>query len=349
MGKGKISIRNHYNQRKKIYIPKCSSKVVVIFILIYMFFFFGCKKYSDVVQDEAIKEFRGHTSWVTSVTFSPNGRQALSASIDKTLCLWQVTTGRLEHVFRGHRSKVWSVAFGPDGTYAVSGGISSVRLWDISTVTQGKILMKSSFLSRKAFDRVAFSPCGKYVISNPVRLCVFDISTGKKLRIFEKQHFLRIEDFALSPDGKIVAASNWFSKKIFLWDFLTGNGLGVLGKHKGWVTALAFSPDSKYVLSGSFDQTIRYWEVSTAKEMRTFIGHKGSVWSVAFSPDGRYVLTGGDDMIVHLWNVSTGKELKQFTGHTRPILSVTFSPGGRYALSGSEDHTVRLWDLSVAK
>ena len=65
--------------------------------------------------------------------------------------------------------------------------------------------------------------------------------------------------------------------------------------HSGDITSVAFSPDGRYVLTGSWDDTAKLWDTATGREIRTFKGHSGDVVSVAFSPDGRYVLTGSRD------------------------------------------------------
>src|SRR3989304_3137688 len=94
------------------------------------------------------------------------------------------------------------------------------------------------------------------------------------------------------------------------------------------VPSVAFSPDGRYTLTGSFDSTLKLWDVSTGEQIRIFKGHKRLVNSVAFSPDGRYALSG-DGGVVKLWDVATGSEKWTFK---EAAYSVTFSPDGRYAL-----------------
>lgn len=112
----------------------------------------------------------------------------------------------------------------------------------------------------------------------------------------------------------------------------------------GWIDAVAYSPDGRFVLTGS--QEARLWEVDTGRELRRFEGHLYGVRSVAFSPDGRQVLTGGDST-ARIWDTATGLELRRFEGHTSDVRAAAFSPNGRYVVTASVDGTARLWDTAT--
>jgi len=119
--------------------------------------------------------------------------------------------------------------------------------------------------------------------------------------------------------------------------------------HTAWVYAVAVSPDGKYVLTGSLDNTARLWEAASGREIRSFTGHNAGVVAVAFSPDGQYVLTGSNDQTARLWETATGREIRSFTGHTAGLTRVAFSPDGRYVLTGSGDNTARLWETATGQ
>ncbi len=86
--------------------------------------------------------------------------------------------------------------------------------------------------------------------------------------------------------------------------------------HTNGVVSVAFSPDGRYALSGSYDKTMKLWDVSSGQAVRTFSGHSHYVSSVAFSPDGRYALSGSYDKTMKLWDVSSGQVVRTFSGHT---------------------------------
>ncbi|KIJ50137.1 hypothetical protein M422DRAFT_245942 [Sphaerobolus stellatus SS14] len=119
--------------------------------------------------------------------------------------------------------------------------------------------------------------------------------------------------------------------------------------HKHMVCSVSFSPDGRYIASGSYDHTVHLWSVETGMPVgQPYEGHTDSVKSVSFSPDGRYFASGSADHTVCLWSVETGMQVGQpYEGHTARVSSVSFSPNGRYIASGSDDHTVCLWSVET--
>ena len=118
--------------------------------------------------------------------------------------------------------------------------------------------------------------------------------------------------------------------------------------HTQAVIGIAFSPDGRYVLTGSIDWTAKLWDAATGAEVRTFSGDS-SVEGVAFSPDGKYVLTGNYERTAKLWDAATGAEVRTFSGHTSYVGRVAFSPDGKYVLTASYDGTAKLWDAATRR
>jgi len=120
--------------------------------------------------------------------------------------------------------------------------------------------------------------------------------------------------------------------------------------HENSVISVAFSPDGKTLVSGSWDKTLRLWDVATRKPLgEPLRGHEDRVYSVAFSPDGKTLVSGSDDKTLRLWDVATRKPLGEpLRGHEDMVLSVTFSPDGKTLVSRSFDKTLRLWDVDFA-
>ena len=108
-----------------------------------------------------------------------------------------------------------------------------------------------------------------------------------------------------------------------------------------------FSPDDRFVLTGSMDKTARLWDVQSGKELRTFNGHTSWIWSAAFSPDGQRVLTACVDGTAKLWDTATGHEVLTFRGHRAGVRGVAFSPDGQRVVTASEDRTARVWETAT--
>jgi hypothetical protein len=112
---------------------------------------------------------------------------------------------------------------------------------------------------------------------------------------------------------------------------------------------VAFSPDGKHVLTGSYDNTAVLWETVTGRMVHDFRGHTNRVSAASFSPDGRHVLTGSLDNTAVLWEAAPAAKVRSFLGHTAPVKVASFSADGKHVFTRSEDGTTRLWDAPTGK
>ncbi|HYU73243.1 MAG TPA: TIR domain-containing protein [Ktedonobacteraceae bacterium] len=111
--------------------------------------------------------------------------------------------------------------------------------------------------------------------------------------------------------------------------------------HTSSVFSVAWSPDGKYIASGSWDRTVRVWEALTGKTIVTYT--TDLIRSVAWSPNGKYIASGSTEKTVQVWEALTGKTIATYAEHTDQVCCVAWSPDGKYIASGSEDETVRVW------
>ncbi|KAG8752022.1 POC1 centriolar protein A [Serendipita sp. 396] len=310
--------------------------------------FIGCSE----SWPEPPREWQGHTSYVISVVFSPDGRWIVSGSWDKTIRLWDAETGQsLGEPLRGHTRAVTSVGFSPDGRRIVSGSWDeTICLWDAET---GQSLGEPLRGHTQAVTSVGFSPDGRRIVSGSEDMTIrlWDAETGQSLGEPLRGHIRGVTSVGFSPDGRrIVSGSE--DMTIHLWDAETGQSLGgPLRGHTQGVTSVGFSPDGRRIVSGSWNTTIRLWDAETGQSLgEPLRGHTREITSVGFSPDGRRIVSGSEDTTIRLWDAETGQSLGEpLRGHTRAVTSVGFSPDGRRIVSGSYDMTICLWDAETGQ
>jgi len=105
----------------------------------------------------------------------------------------------------------------------------------------------------------------------------------------------------LSPDGSIVAvAIDW---AILTFDVQKRMPLKEFTGHKGKVTSLAFSPDSRRIVTGSWDETVREWDVASGKELKSMSWKIGKISSLSYAPDGTRIAAGSTAGKVIIWDV----------------------------------------------
>ena len=206
------------------------------------------------------KESEGHSAFVNSACFSPDGKWILTASDDRTAKLWDADTGRLIRTFKDrHRHRVRSAVFSADGKKVLTASAdTTARIWDAAT---GKELRELAGHKYGILCAV-FSKDGQLVATgsddNSAR--IWNAETGKVLSVLEG-HTAAVTSVTFSPDGhRLLTGSQDFLTK--LWDADTSKEILTLKGHSQEVTSVAFGPTGRYALTGSRDGTAIIWLAS---------------------------------------------------------------------------------------
>ena len=297
---------------------------------------------SPTHTQELFATLKGHSHYVYSVSFSPDGQVLASGSVDKTIKLWDVGSRREIATLKGHSDWVLSVSFSPDGQVLASGSDDkTIKLWDVGSRREIATLKGHS----NSVWSVSFSPDGQVLASgsrdNTIKL--WDVGSRREIATL-KGHSNTVLSVSFSPDGQVLASGS-DDKTIKLWDVGSGREIATLKGHSHDVYSVSFSPDGQVLASGSRDGTIKLWDMDSRREIATLKGHSNSVFSVSFSPDGQVLASGSWDKTIKLWDVGSRREIATLKGHSGFVGSVSFSPDGQVLASGSEDKTIKLWDV----
>ncbi|XP_027329548.1 transducin beta-like protein 3 [Abrus precatorius] len=167
------------------------------------------------------------------------------------------------------------------------------------------------------------------------------------------QQFYAGGAFVVSSDASFIACA--CADSINIVDSANASIRSTLDGDSEPVTALALSPNDRFLFSSSHTRQIRVWDLSTLKCVRSWKGHDGPVMCMTCHPSGGLLATGGADRKVLVWDVDGGYCTHYFKGHGGVVSCVMFHPDPEKQLlfSGSDDGgdhaTVRVWDVSKTK
>jgi WD40 repeat protein len=250
----------------------------------------------------------GHSDWVMSVAFSPNGNHIASGSRDATIRIWDAKTGVHLTTLNGHSDEVNSVAFSPDGNHIASGSRdATVRIWDAKTGVHLATLKGHSHWVRS----VAFSPDGGRIASgsDDKTVRIWDAKTGVNLATL-KGHSDPVTSVAFSPDGSRIASHSG-GKTVRIWDAKTGAHLSKVRGHTNKPLSSLFSTNGTSNTPGTCSSELGSCEIQLQSPSWLVVsGHINTrVWLPAetystfscHSSYGNSVVVGTDEgILIHL-------------------------------------------------
>jgi WD40 repeat protein/basic membrane lipoprotein Med (substrate-binding protein (PBP1-ABC) superfamily) len=295
-----------------------------------------------------------HPGGIREIKFSPDGENLVSVGKDRTLKIWDATSGKLLNSVQATNADITSVTYSPNGEYiATTDHDLTAKLWDRQTLTKITTLEghDSSLLA------LAFSPDSERLVTSSSsyveNLFVWDIATRQKIAELGEQDLQVTAPLRFDPDNNWIAAATT-DGEVRIWDAKTYDGIVRFGTQGSLYTGLAVSPDGKRIATShstyiSEEGYVTIWDLSDfprVEELDTFYAHADLVPGLEFSPDGNRLATGSLDGTAKIWDASTGQELLKLAGHTDGILDIAFHPSGEHLATTSMDGTIRVWNIS---
>jgi WD40 repeat protein len=305
---------------------------------------------------------QGHLAEISSVAFSPDGKQLATGSFDHSVRLWDAANGKMIRTLAGHQDLVLGVAFRGDGKQLASASSDkTARIWDPAT---GKELF--ALKHANIVDAVAFNPAGTQLatVGHDGLLRIWDTAKGTQIREIKAHttaNLLASYCLAWDKDGKQIATGG-LDQTIKLWDAATGKPVRDFKAfkpkefeqgHREGVFAVAFSPDGKQLVSTGSDRVIKVWNVADGKVLRNLVdprltppnapkdvlvpvlSHSGWIHALRFAPNGKRLVSGGAAPLrrgsLAIWTTSDGKLEKSVELPIGPIHGLDVSTDGRFA------------------
>jgi WD40 repeat protein len=291
----------------------------------------------------------------TAIAFSPDGQSVLCGFRDGTVEVWTIAPWAKQAVLPSRsNAKVKAVTFTPDSQSVVAASeYGTVRVWALTQQTQ-EVFTAGYGISGFPYDVVFSFDCRFMAAAR----CLGGEARIWKLIPGESDEHLVIarpwdgmyDAAAFSPDGCSVVFGA--EDGIHVWDTATGTQRSTMNGHSDRVTALAFSRDGQFLVSGADDTTILVWNFTAGTEQPDYVlkGHTWGVNSVAFSTDAKLVVsTSPVDGTMRVWSGAISVNESVIEGHTRAVSTISFSHDGGHIASGSEDSTIRVWDAVTGR
>lgn len=255
-----------------------------------------------------------HEEGITSIRYgkpdNPNNNRFITGSADGTVKSWNSTTFATEHRLIGHQLAVVSVDINSQATFAASSSVDSeIKFWDLQDGKELKTL-------------------------NPGPVECWSVK--------------------LSPDARFLA-SGTHSGNINVWELFPGstdpsnlsainpNKVAVYETRGKFVMSVAYSPNGKYIASGSENGTVYIFDIEHDKLLHKIEAHSVTIRSVEFSENSEWLVIASDSHI-SICDVHQANVIGTFTGHNSWVLSAVFTNEKTKFVSGSSDKKVKVWD-----
>ncbi len=201
---------------------------------------------------------------------------------------------------------------------------------------------------------LAITPNGQMIVSGgqDATIRLWDFASGKEVHKFIG-HEGPVYNMAIMQDGKHLVSVADKDLAVKIWNIENHELVSSLAPNSAHVTAVAISPDQRFIITGGEDGFARIWDIDRGVLLRS-LEHEHGIYSMTISPDGRHLLCGSKRTpgerypgVVWVWDFELGVLLKTLSGHMGHVTAITMTADSKYILSGDQHGSVYLWDLET--
>ena len=304
---------------------------------------------------------------ISAVTINKSGEWlALGSSRTGQLLVWEHTSESNILKQSSHLDTMTSLSYSPDSTRIITGSDDGlIKIWDmnsgfhVATFTEHTSAITDSAYSRRG--NVLFTSS----LDGSVR--AWDMLRYRNFRTFTAPTRLSFSCLAVDPSAEVVCAASHDSFDIHLWSVQTGALLDQLSGHEGPISTLAFTPDGRSLISGSWDRTIRIWNVFDRSQTSESLQLTSDLLRVAIRPDSLQLAASSLDGQLTFWNLSssvqestldgrrdasggrtlTSRRTAASTPGTKSFNTITYSADGSCLLAAGNSKYICLYSIST--
>lgn len=264
------------------------------------------------------RQLQGHSGFVTRVAWSPDGRRLASAADDRSLRIWDPTSGEELHRVPAIGDKF---AWSPDGRHiAYRNPTGSIRLWSADPVkTEWPEIRLPGTLTGLAWaptgTQIALAFCEDDSRSDPSDIWLLNARDGTLTKL---RADITGASIAWSPDGSRIANAGCDTEANVLELLRIGGTLPRTGtvRSRVWYNCadIDWAPDGSSVATGSQRSTVDIWSPDSGRLLRSLEGHTAEeVWSVSFAADGRFLASVAADTTLRVWRCDEWRQCAEIS------------------------------------
>ncbi len=316
-----------------------------------------CCTLSTGAQDfELFRQFKGHQSPVSYVTFRSEDNLLISGDESGQTILWDIESGQILRELKGHKGQITHIAFNEKGDLLATASYDgTIGIWDAQTYQLIQVIENTrvyGYTDFKGYEPsfVVFAPdnSGVYYGGYNLEVLFTNFKTGKTTQVFESKEFA-ITCGTLSPDAQHLVIGYGPTIRFIRLDNYSKSFALKKGEHLDhYICELAFQPTTNTLVAWANNGSVQFWDAAEKKITSAFQAtNETGTSNIAFSGNGRYLVSGNFGHQTKLWDLNDQRIIQILGKHQAEVVTFSFSRNGNFIVTGSKDRRVNLWQRQL--